>query len=92
MTERHKYADLIIAWANGEVIEQWSPTFQRYIQSPNPSWLPEGQYRVKPKEPVIKYAWVSCAGVVVLTTHVVGQELKLTFDPDTGKLLTATVL
>ena len=48
---RHKHADVIIAWANGEEIEtcgsfgKWTPA------TTSPSWAEDIEYRIKPKEP-----------------------------------------
>ncbi len=56
MNQRHKHADVIIAWANGEEIEvgchnEWFPC-------PEPAWCQEDNYRIKPKR-VKKEGWVN---------------------------------
>ena len=60
MGERHKHADVIIAWANGEEIEfrhsvsnEWEP-----VSPPTRLWKEEYEYRVKPKI-VKKEGWVN---------------------------------
>jgi hypothetical protein len=50
---RHKHADCIIAWANGETIE-FKPNFSnvwRKLKTDSPAWQENYGYRVKPKEP-----------------------------------------
>lgn len=52
--QRHKHADVIIAWANGADVQVWrraqkdrgNPT---WVDDPAPMWLREYSYRVKPK-------------------------------------------
>jgi hypothetical protein len=63
-TKRHKHADAIIAWANGEAVEYKGPTDERWSSLPNASqglaargFFPYYQYRVKPKE-VLDYTIV----------------------------------
>jgi hypothetical protein len=63
---RHKYADLIIAWANGAKIQfNWTPgrdhqwfDFPSATTSSAGAWYPECQYRIKPepKPDVVGYA------------------------------------
>lgn len=61
MGTRHKHADAIIAWANGEEVEQrW---YTSKIWEPcglicNPSWDICMEYRIKPKR-VKKEGWVN---------------------------------
>lgn len=48
MQNRHKHADLIIAWANGAEIE-WNHD-SGWCTVTNPSWDTCTEYRIKPKE------------------------------------------
>lgn len=48
MNKRHKHADLIIAWANGEKIQYHSPWENCWIDC-DPTWDEDVEYRVKPK-------------------------------------------
>lgn len=57
---RHKHADVIIAWANGEEIEfrtmdsaDWLP-----MNREHPTWYEYAEYRVKPKT-VKREGWVN---------------------------------
>ena len=50
MNQPHKHKDVIIAWANGEEIEFRDPEFStQWNPIKVPSWLPDTEYRVKPK-------------------------------------------
>lgn len=55
MPTRHKHADLIIAWANGAII-QGRDTTGKWITLSSPGWTASREYRIKPK--VKKYKWV----------------------------------
>lgn len=91
MAERHKHADLIIAWANGAEIEVQinKDTWCGYSGNAQPSWVLDFNYRIKPKPPIVRYGvankdwptawWEGCSGVF---------NVKATFDPETGDLLT----
>ena len=48
---RHKHADVIIAWANGEEIETCD-SFEKWVPATtSPSWAEDIEYRIKTKEP-----------------------------------------
>ena len=53
MTQRHKHADVIIAWAEGAEIERRDTPTENWIPAPTPGWYEDCEYRVKP--PVKKY-------------------------------------
>ena len=48
MGQRHKYADVIIAWANGAEIEARSSADRGWLVTRNPTWSEDVEYRVKP--------------------------------------------
>ncbi len=54
MGQRHKHADVIIAWAEGKDVQVWSPVNSRWVDmvlaEPN---FRAGKYRIKP--PAKKY-------------------------------------
>jgi len=54
---RHKHADAIIAWANGEEVEMFV-SGAWYPVPMNPKWHEENPYRIKPKL-VKKEGWVN---------------------------------
>jgi hypothetical protein len=51
MKKPHKHRDLIIAWANGEIIELKNKYGWDYVD--DPSWHEDVEYRIKPE--VIRY-------------------------------------
>lgn len=65
MSERHKHADLIIAWANGEEldsIEYFNEGLNAwYSVDDRPTWKEDTKYRIKPekKKMVKRWLWVS---------------------------------
>ena len=50
---RHKHADVIIAWANGEEIEFRNMDMEHWLSmnQANPMWYEYVEYRIKTKEP-----------------------------------------
>jgi hypothetical protein len=52
MSERHKHADIIIAWANGEDIQVLNLDGWECVS--NPWWSEYAEYRIKPKTVVKK--------------------------------------
>jgi hypothetical protein len=91
----HKHKDLIIAWANGALIEYrhgnaWLPT-----ASP---WWEEGvDYRIepepKPKPDPVRYVKATPNVIVGPCTYrYTDDNVRLTFDGETGKLKAAEVL
>lgn len=49
--ERHKYADLIIAWANGSKIQfSYKLTPDVWHDVDNPAWQDDVNYRIKPEK------------------------------------------
>jgi len=92
MKTPHKHAELIKAWADGAEIEIFLTIDKSWIHLTNPNWDDGCEYRIKP-EPmpdVVKYALagVSALGLTQLET----DNLKLTFDGETGKLKAAEVI
>ena len=94
MKTPHIHAEFIKAWADGYEIEVLKD--DKWLVVPIPFWIEDHQYRIKP-EPnpdVVKYATLSS----VSSWYFFGEEkeandnLKLTFDGETGKLKSAEVL
>lgn len=101
----HKHAELIKAWADGAEIE-WQTSNGTWVHSFEPNWnYPEGRYRIKP-EPmpdvialgIIEWNGTTTRGMAQYNTefrvseHYERDNLKLTFDGETGKLKSAEVL
>jgi hypothetical protein len=58
MGTRHKHADVIIAWANGEEIELWGgDEWVPWLVKKPPHYL-DHSYRIKPKR-IKKEGWVN---------------------------------
>ena len=53
---RHKHADLIHAYADGAEIESWNG--QRWVVDKAPCFLPELDYRIKPRG-VKREGWIN---------------------------------
>lgn len=93
----HKHAAVIKAWADGAKIEfrpfncEW-----RDLKVKNPAWHEDTEYRIKPepKPDVVRYGRVDAQGNVGYFSLVLYPEdnLKLTFDGETGKLKKAEVI
>lgn len=91
----HKHAELIKAWADGAEIqisvskgELWEDAQPNFLV-----WNDEYQYRIKPepKPDEIRYAQVG--GAVIFREDKYNYDnLKLTFDGETGELKSAEVL
>lgn len=58
---KHKHSDLIKAWADGAIIQYYSQTHKKWLDtaSNHPIWCLDHEYRVKPEEkkPVIRWLW-----------------------------------
>lgn len=100
MKQPHKHAALIKAWADGAEIECWVESTMEWMHIVNPNWHEKHQYRIKPepKTDVVTYvkATVGLAlskGIYVcLSKTAPSNNLRLTFDGETGALKKAEVL
>ena len=89
----HKHKDLIVAWANGAIIEYKAKDW--WITTLDPWWEEHVEYRIKPepKPDVVYYTLVDLNGVSAWSENrTVVDNVRLTFDGETGKLKTAEVL
>jgi hypothetical protein len=100
MNKQHKHAELIKAWADGAIIQYWRKTYgwEDCIFN-DPCWHIEAEYRIKPesKPDHVYYGVFEMSGSMSLEACFTkindgGDELKLTFDGETGKLKSAEVL
>ena len=49
MGQRHKHADVIIAWAEGKDVEVWDSTLREWCAvTKTPTWCEDWKYRIKP--------------------------------------------
>jgi len=103
MKTPRKHAELIKAWADGAEIEV--KTFAGNWNSlENIGWHPNNEYRIKPepKPDVVLYAWVDeFKGIDFYSVDLCGNfnqtqfdtdNLKLTFNGETNKLIKAEVI
>ena len=90
----HKHKDLIIAWANGAIIETWSSTENAWHETSDPWWEEYTKYRIKPepKPDFIEHWYVNATKRELIWSDKVSANLRLTFDGETGKLKAAEVL
>lgn len=93
MNKPHKHAALIKAWADGAEIEYLPSESTRWRLVTSPCWDGNGDYRIKPKPDVVLYVCAETEGVGAMTERKTCLDnLKLTFDGETGKLKAAEVL
>ena len=97
MKTPHKHADLIKAWADGAEIEYWAPVMRQWLTNSTPKWYEDTLYRIKPKPKAdvvcLKKAFLQGTKVhVYIAEDWGGENLKLTFDGETGKLKAAEVI
>lgn len=86
----HKHAELIKAWADGADIEIYDEYHKEWQHITSPIWCEEFEYRIKPKpKPDVVQFW--CASCEPLKRPL-DNNLKLTFDGETGQLKSAEVL
>src|ERR1043165_5202824 len=95
MNKPHKHAAIIKAWADGAEI-QFLSTKGEWLNVDHPGWHPNFEYRVnpEPKPDVPKYTYIGVHTTLqnIWDTPGYGDNLKLTFDGETGKLKTVEVL
>ena len=92
----HKHAELIKAWADGAEIE-CQTSFKDWVGTRVPSWDSASKYRIKPEpKPDVVEKYKADAGLkygcVRIAENWEQDNLKLTFDGETGKLKAAEVI
>ena len=100
MKTPHKHADLIKAWAEGAAIQYWRKPYGWEDCARNaPCWQVEVEYRIKlePKPDMVYYGVFGMDGSVSINSCFTklkdrGDQIKVTFDGETGKLKSAEVL
>jgi hypothetical protein len=94
----HKHAELIKAWADGAVIQQYKPHLDEWHDtSPYPVWDERVGYRIKPepKPDWYRHYMVAEEGNGIYprgTCEQMNANLRLYFDGETGELKSAKVL
>lgn len=91
MKTPHKHAELIKAWADGAEIEcRYGGGAWCFVTRPD--WDEDCEYRIKPepKPDVVRYGFAPHYWGQVVAR--VDDNLKITFDGETGKLKSAEVI
>ena len=96
---KHKHYDMIVAWANGAIIEVFEPLIEEWEIVTEPVWYEYLQYRIKP-EPKPDLVLRTFLRPVTSIGSVYNEgawnderaNISLTFDGETGKLKAAEVL
>lgn len=103
MKTPHKHAELIKAWADGAEIEYFSKTTLEWCLITVPTWADNAEFRVKPepKPDVVYYGVFDEAEIsqgrrmidsCFTSMNDIGDQIKIVFDGETGKLKSAEVL
>lgn len=104
MNKPHKHAEMIKAWADGEIIQRMYDA-DKWVDD-DPTWGDDEIYRIKPelKPDVVAFEEVRCyidnktkkisfSCTLPSTANILSLcNLKLTFDGETGKLKSAEVI
>ena len=88
----HPLKDLIIAWANGETIQEYDGRIDQWVDQLTPSWNVYVKHRIKPKDTTITKKIYVQVDSMTLDDAYKQPNLYLTFDADTKKLLNAEVI
>ena len=96
MKTPHKHAELIKLWADGAEI-QYRKQGEYWVADDEMGWYKDYQYRIKPEpKPDVVEKYKADAGpkygCVRIAEHWEQDNLKLTFDGETGKLKSAEVI
>jgi hypothetical protein len=92
---KHIHADLIKAWADGAIIEEYRPNLDQWVKpEPYPIWDARFAYRVKsaPKEDTVAYYYADSFNRLHLMNFDNSPDLKITFDGETGLIKSAEVI
>jgi hypothetical protein len=93
---KHKHAELIKAWADGAKIERRISKIT-WIDSECPGWYDDEEYRIKPepKPDVVRFGYISrpnMQSIILTSSPFEIDNVKFTFDGETGKLKNAEVI
>ena len=84
MKQRHKHADVIIAWANGAEIECRLDPYDSWSKSTSPSWHADWEYRIKPPAKKYRVALFRHAGEEPLAVAANSQVIADNFEHPLG--------
>ena len=92
MKTPHKHAELIKAWADGAEIEARQVDRNLWLAVQEPNWSIHAVYRIKPEpKPDVVQCWYTSPNDWFYQ-HSPKNNLRLTFDGETGKLKAAEVI
>lgn len=74
MTQRHKHADVIIAWANGAQVEFRSHIDGGWVKAKTPGWYENYEYRAKPPAKKYRVALFKYPGVAAVVSVANSEE------------------
>lgn len=74
MNQRHKHADVIIAWANGAEIESKVAATGEWVRARHPGWHEDCEYRVKPPAKKYRVALFKYPGVEAVVSVANSEE------------------
>ena len=74
MGQRHKHADVIIAWANGAEIESKVAATGEWVRARHPGWHEDCEYRVKPPAKKYRVALFKYPGVEAVVSVANSEE------------------
>ena len=96
---KRKHSELIKAWADGAEIQFFRESTSEWVDTSCPIWIDDYEYRIKPEPKPDTYAYMVaahqygvCAVSELTANKSAGDNIKLTFDGETGKLKAAEVI
>jgi len=90
---KHKHSEVIKAWADGAQVEYLYTDTMEWHTTSNPQFSTNVQYRVKPEPKPDVVVFVPAGDPrLYRSKQRDGDNLRLTFDGETGKLKSAEVL
>ena len=79
MEQRHKHADVIIAWAEGKDVQVWNSVRNEWQESSNPNWFLGYEYRIKPPARRYRVALFNINGSSYTYTHTADNQKTAEF-------------
>ena len=91
MNKRHKYYDVILAFAEGKDVQfnVGDGIWRDWTENACPSFCEHTEWRTKPEPDVVKEWRTNKYGKLFVSGN---PNLRLTFDGETGKLIKAEVI
>ena len=91
---KHKHAALIKAWADGARIEVFSKRYKKWLETRNPTWDEDAEYRVK-KAVIFEERYVAFDSasqkIICVISHIPAPNVRFCFTAD-GDLISVVKL